>query len=161
MTEAHAYEIHEELQRPYDRVRPAELGMDFYKAMRSWGCTSRETAGMLRTVYYFGNVAVQKPGWALKGDPDRIEAQANALREELRGVLTKAKNRFFSRADLRDMRERDGSFGARIRRLDADFEFVGKVAYCRPSDERKAALLQSIRDLDEALGTVLACPPSD
>ena len=133
----------------------------FYKAMRGWGCTPRETAGMLRVLYYYGNVPVQKPGWALKGDPQRLTQQTAALAEELEMVLLKAKNRFYSREDQRAMLEDDGGFGARIRRLHADYEYVGKVAYCRPADDEKAKLLRAIEVCDATLADIVACSPSD
>ena len=112
-------------------------------------------------LYYYGNVAVQKPGWALKGDPQRLSQQAAALAEELGPVLARAKNRFYSREDQRAMREDAGGFGARIRRLHADFGYVGKVAYCRPADDEKAKLLRAIEACDAKLAEIVACAPSD
>ena len=87
--------------------------------MKSWGASSKESVGILRAVYYFGNCHVEKPGWAMKGDAEAIGAALEHLEEEMADVLKKAKNRFFRAEELRAMADAPGNLGARLRKVRA------------------------------------------
>ena len=116
---------------------------------------------MLRAIYYFGNCHVEKPGWALKGDTEAISAALEHVEEEMADVLKKARNRFFSKADLRAMAEEPGNLGARLRKARADIAYVGKTKYAVPKAGVKEALLARLTAQLALLGQIIACAPSD
>ena len=82
--------------------------------------SSKEAVGVLRAVYYFGNCHVEKPGWAMKGDPDAISTALELLEEEMADVLKKARNRFFTREELHAMAKAPGKLGAQLQKVRAD-----------------------------------------
>jgi hypothetical protein len=161
LTEYHALDEHDKLGKPLDRCLPSELGMDFYKTMKSWGASNKETVGILRAVYYFGNCHVEKPGWAMKGDAGAIGSALEHLEEEMADVLKKARHRFFSRQELAEMAVAEGNLGAQLNKIRADIAYVGKTKYAVPKAGVKEGLQEQLATQLVVLRDICACDPSD